>query len=121
MKKRNLLLIAFSIIGLAVAVSGCGIANTNTRTTGTAQAIQKSKIKIGMSEIAFMRKFGNPTRVIKVDRAYSKFRSREYTVFLYCLSRTSRAHYLFNLINKKSVKNTCKSFYFWRNKLVKIN
>lgn len=116
MKTKNLILTAVAILGIAAAVSGCGVMSSNVRTTGAGQGINPAKVTPGISEIGFIRDYGNPTRILKTStRSGNRFYN--YTVLLYCLSKTARSHFLFNLINNKAVHNSCKAFYFLHNKI----
>ena len=118
MKKKNLILTAVVVLSIAVAVSGCGVMSSNVRTSGAGQGINPAKVTPGISEIGFISGYGNPTRILKTSiRSGNRFYN--YTVLFYCLSKTARSHFLFNLINNKAVHDSCKAFYFLRGKLVK--
>jgi hypothetical protein len=117
MKTKNLILTAVAILGIAAAVSGCGVMSSNVRTTGAGQGINPAKVRPGISEISFITLYGNPTRILKTAKR-SGNRFYDYTVLLYCLSQTSRSHYLYGLVNNKTVHNSCNAFYFLKNKLV---
>lgn len=101
-----------SVIVLAAAVSGCGIASTITRTSGAAQAITHIHVKKGMSEIDFMRAYGDPTRIVHVPGVLNS------AALLYCLTNTANGAYIFGLINTKHVVANCKVFYFKDGKYV---
>ena len=112
MKKKNLILTVLTVLGIAVVVSGCGIMSSHVRTSGAGQGIKTATVKLGESEISLISLYGNPTRIIQPNN--------KETVLLYCVAKTTRSHFLFNLVNSKNVHNFCKSFYFSKGKLVKV-
>lgn len=117
MKTKNLILTAVAVLGIAAAVSGCGVMSSNVRTTGAGQGINPAKVRPGISEISFITLYGNPSRIVKINKPTSR-RFYKYVVLLYCLNKTSRLHYLYGMINSKAVHNSCDAFYFLKNKLV---
>ena len=118
MKTKNLILTAVTVLAVAALTAGCGVVSSNVQTSGAEQGINPAKVTPGISEIGFIRDYGNPTRILKTSTR-SGNRIYSYTVLLYCLSKTARSHFLFNLINNKAVHDSCKAFYFLRGKLVK--
>ncbi len=117
MKTKNLILTAVTVLAVAALTAGCGVVSSNVQTSGAEQGINPAKVTPGISEIGFIRDYGNPTRILKTS-IMSGNRFYNYTVLFYCLSRTSRLHYLYGIINNKTVHNSCKAFYFLKNKLV---
>ena len=118
MKTKNLILTVLGIAVLSIAVSGCGVMSSNVRTSGAGQGIKTSTITPGISEINFISLYGNPTRIIKINK-FGKNAYYKFTVLFYCLNRTSSSQFLYGIINNKAVHNSCKAFYFIKNKLVK--
>ena len=116
MKTKNLILTAVAVLGITVAASGCGIAASNVRTTGAGQGINPAKVTPGISEIGFITRYGNPTRIVKMSKL-TKHAYYKYVVLLYCLNKTARSQFLYGLINNKAVHNSCNAFYFLKNKL----
>ena len=112
MKRKNLILTAVAVLGIAGAVSGCGIAASNVQTSGAGQGIKTATITPGISEINFIATYGNPTRIIKI---------KKMTTLFYCLNKTARSQFLYGLVNNKSVHNSCRAFYFFKGKLVRAN
>ena len=117
MKTKNLILTAVAVLSIAVAVSGCGVMSSNVQTSGAGQGIKSATITPGISEIGFITLYGNPTRIVKINRMTNRL-FYKYVVLLYCLNKTARSHFLYGLINNKAVHNSCKAFYFLKNKLI---
>ena len=114
LKKFLPLAILSFIMAMAISLSGCGLVSVNSQSEGNSISKNKlSEVPLGTSQNVVLAKFGEPSRVSKMELSGSK-----EDVWFYCWKRGSGGTFLFGLVNTQGANSKCATFVFNKGSLV---
>jgi outer membrane protein assembly factor BamE (lipoprotein component of BamABCDE complex) len=112
MKKKFVLpvMLLLSVIFL----SGCGLVSVNSQSEGNSISKNKlSAVPLGTSQNAVLAKFGEPSKVSKMEVSGSN-----EDIWFYCWKRGTGGSFLFGLVNTQGANSKCATFVFNKGSLV---